>query len=115
MGLQTMNGRRPAVGDIHTGKNYLNESELHSLHILCEQFLLFVELRAMRGIGLTMAEMMSKFDDLLAVQDVPIFRDYGDYLKGRAKTHAEREFMEWRQKLPSSSLGGDTKRDRTAA
>lgn len=99
MGLQAIKGQKPTSSDIHVGKNYLNESELYSLHILCEQFLLFVELRAMRGAGLTMIEMGEKFDDLLAVQEVPIFRDYDDYLKGRAKAHAEREYAVWKQQL----------------
>ena len=112
MGLQAIKGQRPTRVDIHTGKNYLNESELYSLHILCEQFLLFVELRAMRGAGLTMTEMSEKFDDLLAVQDVPIFRDYDDYLKARAKAHAEREFAAWKQQLaaPASKAVGKSKK-----
>jgi|SRR5688572_10804584 len=60
MGLQSMKGDRPSYADVTVGKNYLDVDELYSLHILCEQFLLFVESRAWRGQPLTMGEMAKK-------------------------------------------------------
>src|ERR1700738_5688980 len=57
MGLQTMAGDRPSVSDAIVAKNYLDGDELYALHILCEQFLLFVESRSLRGQELTMTEM----------------------------------------------------------
>lgn len=52
----------------------------NGLHILCEQFLLFAESRALRGQKLTMEEMASKFDELLRVQGHHVFTEYKDYL-----------------------------------
>lgn len=46
MGLTDMKGAYPKRSDVDTGKNYLYEDELYALHILCEQFLLFVESKA---------------------------------------------------------------------
>jgi hypothetical protein len=76
MGLQTMKGERPSQADIAVAKNYLMEDELCGLHILCEQFLLFVESRALRGKQLTMNEMSEKFDELLRVRGHPVFSEY---------------------------------------
>ena len=91
MGLQSMKGTQPTLSDAQIGKNYLSESELYNLHIICEQFLLFAELRFARGMGLTMKEMDEKFDDLLEVQGVPIFKQYESYVKNKAIAHARRE------------------------
>ena len=64
---------------------------------LCEQFLLFVESRALRGLSLTMAEMSQKFDELLRVQGHPVFSGYKDYLKNKAVAHAVRELSVYRK------------------
>jgi len=99
MGLLDVKGEYPVRTDIDTGKNYLNEDELYALHILCEQFLLFVESKAIRGQQLTMSQLSSKFDELLRVQGHAIFTDYKDYLVQKAKTHAHREFDLWRDRV----------------
>ena len=82
---------RPTKADATTGKNYLDPDELYALHLLCEQFLLFAESKAIRGHQLTMTEMSAKFDELLQVQGHPVFSKYGDYLKTAALAHAEHE------------------------
>ena len=92
MGLTAIGNKQPALSDAKIGKNYLDGDELYALHILCEQFLLFIESRALRGQNLTMTEMSEKFDELIKVQGHPVFREYRDYLKDRAMTHAQREF-----------------------
>lgn len=99
MGLQCMKGERPQFADVTIGKNYLNYEELYALHILCEQFLLFVESRAWRGQPLTMAEMAQKFDALLEVQGHPVLREYNGYLVQRAKSHACQELDRYRKRL----------------
>jgi hypothetical protein len=78
-----MKGERPSMTDATVAKNYLDRDELFALHILCEQFLLFVESRSLRGQALTMVEMASKFDDLIKVQGHPVFVDYKAYLVQR--------------------------------
>lgn len=99
MGLQAMKGERPQMVDVVIGKNYLVPDELYALHILCEQFLLFVESRAIRGQTLTMAELAQKFDELIKLQGHPVFTEYKDYLVQKAKTHAVRELERYRNKL----------------
>ena len=46
MGLTSTKSGAPTLADAKVGKNYLMTDELYALHILCEQFLLFVESRA---------------------------------------------------------------------
>jgi hypothetical protein len=99
MGLTSVENKNVALADAKIGKNYLDGDELYALHILCEQFLLFIESRALRGQPLTMAEMASKFDELIAIQGHPVFREYKDFLKNRAMAHAEREFEEYKNEL----------------
>jgi hypothetical protein len=95
MGLTAMKGDYPARADIDTGKNYLDEQELYELHILCEQFLLFVESKAIRGQKLTMVELAQKFDELMRIQGHTAFPEYQGYLAARAKAHAHREYDAW--------------------
>lgn len=99
MGLTSTKGGRPTKADATVGKNYLDPDELYSLHLLCEQFLLFAESKAIRGHELTMAEMSAKFDELLAVQGYPVFSEYGDYLKAAAIKHAEHELDVYRHRM----------------
>jgi hypothetical protein len=99
MGLQTMKGERPTVTDAIVAKNYLDRDELYALHILCEQFLLFVESRSLRGQTLTMEEMSSKFDDLIEVQGHPVFNNYRSYLAQKAKNYAIRELELYRDRM----------------
>jgi hypothetical protein len=108
MGLTSMKGDLPERADVETGKNYLEEDELYSLHILCEQFLLFVESKAIRGQSMTMAELSFKFDDLLRFQGHTVFSEYKEYLVQRAKSHAQREFDLWRERV--RTLPRDTRR-----
>lgn len=99
MGLQTMTSQRPSVGDAIVAKNYLDGDELYALHILCEQFLLFVESRSLRGQELTMVEMSSKFDELIKVQGHPVFINYKSYIAQKAKNHALKELELYRDRI----------------
>lgn len=99
MGLTSTKSGHPTKADATVGKNYLQPDELYALHILCEQFLLFAESRAIRGQELTMQEMDEKFDQLLEVQGYPVFSEYGAYLKDAAVKHAERELEVYRQRM----------------
>ncbi|GBR15410.1 RhuM family protein [Gluconobacter frateurii] len=95
MGLTSFSGNKIRKLDINTGKNYLQKDELYLLHILCEQFLLFVESSALRGKKLKMSELDRKFDELLRVQDQKVLTTYDGFFKGRATQHAEREWARW--------------------
>ncbi len=99
MGLTAMKGDRPSHGDVQVAKNYLFDEELYGLHILCEQFLLFIESAALRGKRLTMRELSDKFDDLLRLIGHPVFTEYKDALAYRVKQHAARELELYQNRL----------------
>ncbi|WP_438381503.1 RhuM family protein [Asaia sp. BMEF1] len=98
MGMSSLGDRAPRATDIKVGKNYLKHRELYLLHLLCEQFLLFVESASLRGKRLTMADLSVKFDDLLRVQDQQVLTTYDSYFRGRADEHAKREFSAFRRR-----------------
>lgn len=99
MGLQCMKGKSPTQADTRIGKNYLNESELYELRILSEQFLLFVESRAMRGLPITMSGLAVRFDDLLRLQGHEVFEQYpAYYTRDRANAHAGKELTAYKQR-----------------
>ena len=99
MGLTSTKSGRPTKADAMVGKNYLSPDELYILHILCEQFLLFAESKAIRGHELTMKELSNKFDELLEFHGYPVFSEYTTYLKTLAIQHAERELDVYRMRM----------------
>lgn len=113
MGLTATSAGRPTKKDAVVGKNYLNSEELYSLHLLCEQFLLFAESRAIRGQEITMTEMDTKFDQLLEVQGYPVFSEYGRYLKPESIEHAVRELEVYRQRVRIEGKNMDGNRKAT--
>jgi hypothetical protein len=99
MGLKTMKGSIPALNDATVAKNYLDHDELYTLHLLCEQFLLYAESRALRGQKMTMGELSRKLDALLVTNEYPVFREYKDYLRTRAVQHAQAELASYLRQL----------------
>jgi hypothetical protein len=105
MGLTSMRGEFPKPEDVTIGKNYLSGDELYGLHILCEQFLLLVESKAIRGQTFTMRQLSEKFDQLLALQGHTVFAEYVEFIANKANAHAHKEFDLWRERtklLPAS-------------
>jgi hypothetical protein len=96
MGVMACKGALPTKEEAKVGKNYLARDELYVLHILCEQFLLYAESKAMRGMSMTMAGLAKKLDQLLTTHEYPVFEGYDgrDFLKDRAMQHAE---IEWKR------------------
>ena len=103
MGLTTTKGKLPAKADTTVGKNYLQRDEIYVLHILCEQFLLYAESRAIRGKSMTMDDLASKLDDLLRTNDYAVFPGYRDFLKDRAMEHAVTEWARFQKMLADGS------------
>jgi hypothetical protein len=100
MGLVSMKGEFPTIEDAKIGKNYLDADELYILHLLCEQFLLFAESKAMRKKPLTMRHLLDKLDDLLRINEYPIFSDYrGQYLREKAERHAREELELFKERV----------------
>jgi hypothetical protein len=92
MGIHSFEGNMPTMNEAKIGKNYLDRDELYTLHLLCEQFLLYIESKALRGKTMTMAELGRKFDELLKVSDYPVFTGWKDYLREKAIKHAQAEY-----------------------
>lgn len=93
MGMTVVKGKFPTKAEAVIAKNFLFSDELYVLHIMCEQFLLFAESKALRGQPTTMADLTRKVDQLFAINEYPIFPGYGStYLRDKAKEHAE---IEW--------------------
>lgn len=104
MGVMACKGTMPKKAEARVGKNYLLSDEIYVLHILCEQFLLYAESRAIRGHSMTMNDLAKKLDALLATNDYPVFSGYRDYLKERAMEHAEIEWHRWSDAVARGEL-----------
>lgn len=102
MGMTVVKGRFPTRTECSVGKNYLFSDELYVLHIMCEQFLLFAESKALRGQPTTMEALTNKLDQLFAINEYPVFPGYNDYLREKAKEHAE---VEWHLLMGRISSG----------
>lgn len=100
MGVVASKKDKPTLAEARVGKNYLQREEIYILHILCEQFLLYAESKALRGQSMTMAELSAKLDGLLETNEYAVFPGYRDYLKDQAMRHAEVEWKRWSSTLP---------------
>lgn len=95
MGVMATKKDLPTLQEAKVGKNYLQREEIYILHILCEQFLLYAESKALRGKSMTMDELAKKLDALLETNEYAVFPGYRDYLKDQAMRHAEIEWKRW--------------------
>lgn len=92
MGLRRLAGDRPSVDEARIAANYLDRDELYALHLLCEQFLLYVQGQAARGRAMTMRELSDKLDLLLRLDDFPVLPGHKDLHRDRAVRHAGAEY-----------------------
>ena len=92
MGLTRVAGDSPSVGEARIAANYLDGDEIYALHVLCEQFLLYVQGQAARGRALTMRALAGKLDDLLRLDDYPVLPGHKDFHRERAVRHAGAEY-----------------------
>jgi hypothetical protein len=100
MGIQTFDGNLPTVQEAKVGKNYLEENELIVLHMLAEQFLLYVQSKAMRNKPMTMSELGRKLDELIAVNDYEVFKGYKPGAdRQRADEHATEQYARFLVRL----------------
>lgn len=99
MGSKALKGTGPTIQEAKIGKNYLDGEELYQLHILCELFLLYAETKAIRGQPLIMQQLLSKLDELLTLNEYPVFDGYREFLRNKAMEHAEQEFELFKERL----------------
>ena len=99
MGLVTIHGETPTVAEAKIGKNYLNPDELEAMENISEQFLLYAESKAFRGQKMTMEELTTKINALLAVNDYPVLYEYKAFLRDRADAYAKKVHDEYLAQL----------------
>lgn len=92
MGLKTFTGALPSMDEARIAQNYLDADELYRLHVLCEQFLLLVQQKALRGQRMTMAALGRALDDLLRLDDYPVLPAHKGQHEARAVRHAQAEY-----------------------
>ena len=92
MGLKRFAGALPSMDEARISQNYLDADELYRLHILCEQFLLLVQQKALRGQRMTVAELGRSLDDLLRLDDYPVLPAHKTGHAARAVRHAQAEY-----------------------
>ena len=85
-------GPAPSGDEARIASNYLDGDEIYALHVLCEQFLLYVQGQAARGRAMTMRELAGKLDDLLRLDDYPVLPGHKDLHRERAVRHAGAEY-----------------------
>ena len=69
MGLTSWRGPKVRKQDVAVAKNYLSEPELAALNNLVEQYLVFAEGQAMRGVAMRMHDWIAKLDGFLRLND----------------------------------------------
>ncbi len=107
MGLQRVAGEAPSADEARIAANYLDRDELYALHVLCEQFLLYVQGQAARGRIMTMRELAARLDDLLRLDDYPVLPGHKDVHRDRAVRHAGAEYARFvLREPPPRRLGG---------
>lgn len=92
MGVLSFDGVVPSKKEANIGKNYLTQNELYRMYLLSEQFLNFAESIALANKQLTMKQLHQKLDDMLVLNEMPVFDGYTDRLKNLATSHIEREY-----------------------
>jgi hypothetical protein len=110
MGVYVFEGNLLTVAEAKIGKNYLDRDELYTLHLLSEQFLLYIESKAIRKKSMTMGELSTKLDELMKFNDYPVFNGYKDYLKDKAVNHATAEYAMFLARLKREELTALPKR-----
>jgi hypothetical protein len=57
-----------------------------------------------RGKKMTMGELMKKLDELLAVNEYPVFPGYRDFYRDKAKRHAQVEHAMFLMRLKNDDV-----------
>ena len=108
--MQRVDSNKPALGMIHhskrnitvseatVGKNYLLESELRKLYLLCEQFFAFAELQYAYERDLTMQDWVVYLDELLRMNKLDILPDKWSVSREKADDYVRTQMAEYQKK-----------------
>jgi hypothetical protein len=96
MGMTSYKGDRIRASDVTSAMNYLDESELGSLHRVVDQYLSFAEEQAARRIPMKMADWIVKLHGFLTLNDREILQGAGKVSRKDADGKALAEFEKYR-------------------
>ena len=105
MGLTSWRGPKVRKQDVAIAKNYLSEPELAALNNLVEQYLVFAEGQAMRGVAMRMQDWIAKLDGFLRLNDRDILSRAGRVSHELALHHAETQYDAFRQQRLKDEAG----------
>ncbi len=105
MGLTNWRGPKVRKQDVTIAKNYLSEPELAALNNLVEQYLVFAEGQAMRGVAMRMHDWIAKLDGFLRLNDRGILSHAGTISHELALQHAETQYDTFRQQRLKDEAG----------
>jgi len=108
--MQRVDSDKPALGMIHhskknitfseanVGKNYLLESELRKLYLLCEQFFAFAELQYAYERDLSMQDRVIYLDELLKMNKLDILEWKWTVSREKADEYVRKQIAEYQIK-----------------
>jgi hypothetical protein len=105
MGLTNWRGPKVRKHDVAIAKNYLSEPELAALNNLVEQYLVFAEGQAMRGVVMRMHDWIAKLDGFLRLNDRDILSHAGKISHDLALLHAETQYDSFHQQRLKDEAG----------
>jgi len=97
MGLTHYKGKELRKSEVTVAKNYLNADELDLLNRIVTAYLEFAEIRAQRGLAMTMGDWITKLDDFLKLGDHDLLTHAGKISADQAKEKAHLEYDRYRK------------------
>jgi hypothetical protein len=101
MRMTCRGNREPTLADAKIAKNYMDETELRSMEILAEQWLLYAEGMAARRSSVSMARLLNKLSELIKLNECATFPGYAGIKGTRAQAdeHARRQLEIYRKAI----------------
>lgn len=101
MGMLSLGNKAPTFADGCIAKNYLTSDELRAMEILGEQWLLYAEGMAQRGKQVSMARLLAKLQEIVAVNEFSVFPGYdGKITRAKANERVREQLSIFKAALP---------------
>lgn len=95
---------RVIKSDVDVAKNYLTREELDGLNRVVEQYLLFAESQAARGIAMRMADWIPRLDAFLEFNGYEALNGAGGFSMEAAQKHAHGQYEKFHQEQDRTFL-----------
>lgn len=94
MGVRSFKGQEPTQNESQRAKNYLDTDELRVLENISEQWMLYAQGKAMRGLRMTMNELLQRINQLLEFNGYDVMWEYPEGSDPKkAEKHVALEFQ----------------------